>query len=202
MKQLMFLFIFLLSPAAFSWSLDYESPIYFPAKEVKIFVAVNNSCENINMPQSQRLDLATEAAEMYWNSVESSSLKFIKGGLKNVNAYNLEQDISGADPQEVLIGCFDSPIFSKNSWDAYGGLKFSDDLFITAAYISLDGSVGNEVVTYSKNALLRLLAHELGHTFGLSHSVDKKSLMFPTINSNLDSMNQDDLEAVSFLYPN
>ena len=79
---------------------------------------------------------------------------------------------------------------------------FSDDFFITAAYISLDGSVGNEVVTYSKNALLRLLAHELGHTFGLSHSVDKKSLMFPTINSNLDSMNQDDLEAISFLYPN
>jgi len=202
MKELIFLFIFLIPPTAFSWSLDYENPIYFPAKEVKISVAVNNSCENIKITHLELLDLAAQAAEIYWNSVETSSLRFIKGGLKNVDAYNFEQEISGADIQEVLIGCFDSPTFSENQWDAYGGLKYSDDLFITQAFISLDSSIGNEVVTYTKNALLRLLAHELGHTFGLSHSEDESSLMYPTIISNLDSMNQDDKEAVSSLYPN
>lgn len=200
MKELIFLFIFL-SPKAFSWSLDYDNPVYFPAKEVVINVAVNNSCENIKITHLELLDLAVEAANIYWNSVETTSLKFIRGGLKEVDAYNIEQDISHAISQEVLIGCFNSPTFFKNRWDAYGGLKYFD-FTITQAYISLDGSLGNEVVTYSKNALLRLLAHELGHTFGLSHSEDKTSLMFPTIISNMKTMNQDDREAVSWLYPN
>jgi predicted Zn-dependent protease len=142
-----------------------------------------------------------EAAEKYWNSVETSKLLFVKGGLKNVDAYNFEQNISGAVSGEVLVGCADSQIFSKNLWDAYGGLRFSDDFIITQAYISLDGTVENELVTYSKNALLRLLAHELGHTFGLAHSEDKNSLMFPTIISKMDSLDQDSREAVSWLYP-
>ena len=200
-KKLIFLFIFLLSPNAHCWSLDYESPIYFPVKEIVINVATNYSCKNIKITHLELLDLTIEAAEKYWNGVKSSKLLFVKGSLKNVDAYNFEQNISGAVSGEVLVGCTDSQIFSKNRWDAYGGLSYSDDFTITQAYISLDGSDNNELVTYSKNALLRLLAHELGHTFGLAHSEDKNSLMFPTIISKMNSLDHDDREAVSWLYP-
>lgn len=201
MGRLIILFIFLLSPKAFCWSLDYESPIHFPVKEIVINVAANDSCKNIKITHLELLDLMFEAADMYWNSVETSSLLFVKGVLKNVSAYNFEQNFSGAVAGEVLVGCTDSQVFSKNSWDAYGGLHYSDDFTITQAFISLDGSEKNWLVTYSKNALLRLLAHELGHTFGLAHSEDKNSLMFPVINLKMDSLDLDDREALNWLYP-
>jgi hypothetical protein len=199
MGKLLILFIYLLSSRAHSWSLDYENPIYFPTSEITINVATKNSCKNIKITHLELLDLTFEAAEKYWNSVESSNLKFIKGELKNRNAYNFEPFYSEAN--EVIVGCSKSPAFSKSEWDAYGGLQYSNDLIITQAYISLDATEKNLLVTYSKNALLRLLAHELGHTFGLAHSEDKTSLMYPIIDYRLDQLGLDDREAISWLYP-
>lgn len=49
-------------------------------------------------------------------------------------------------------------------------------------------------------SLKQVLLHELGHTFGLGHSSDNKSIMFPWYSSSVDNVNQDDKNGIEWLY--
>lgn len=49
-------------------------------------------------------------------------------------------------------------------------------------------------------SIKQVLLHELGHTFGLGHSSDNKSIMFPWYSSSVDNVNQDDKNGIEWLY--
>lgn len=48
--------------------------------------------------------------------------------------------------------------------------------------------------------LEKVLLHEFGHTFGLSHSSDNQSVMFPWYSSSIDRLNQDDKNGIESIY--
>ena len=47
-----------------------------------------------------------------------------------------------------------------------------------------------------------LIAHEIGHAFGLGHSNFDASLMHYTLNNNIKQLSRDDEDGISYLYPN
>ena len=54
--------------------------------------------------------------------------------------------------------------------------------------------------TWDMKSLEQVLTHEFGHTFGIGHSSDPKSIMFPWYSSSVDDLNDDDKNAVESLY--
>jgi matrix metalloproteinase-16 (membrane-inserted) len=54
--------------------------------------------------------------------------------------------------------------------------------------------------TWDMKSLEQVLTHEFGHTFGIGHSSDPKSIMYPWYSSSIDDLNDDDKNAVESLY--
>ncbi len=91
----------------------------------------------------------------------------------------------------------------SNSLDAIGHteLKFSvgpNFNVINSAEISLLASKDGRKLT--DNQIMLLSIHELGHAFGLDHSQNKKSIMFPELQDDISGLHNEDIEAINQLY--
>lgn len=198
----LFIFLTLISFNLHAWTLSSGAISRFPSDTVSLNVATNDSCSNAGITHAELLNEAFEAAEQYWNQVPTSRLRFIKGTTKAVDAYSIASQTSGATQGEILLGCKDEADFGSIGAIAVGGnLVAFPDGSITKAWVSVDGSASSTYDSLTKTERLAVLAHEIGHAIGLGHS-EKDSLMYFSILSTREKLSDDDMAAVSWLYPN
>jgi hypothetical protein len=219
----LFLFFLFFPPQllhAFTLNNNVEAVFY--SRTVSLNLA-DTSCDHLGYSHEELLDLMGEAMNQYWNRVGSSRLRLRKGKIvrNTPTAYKTAALCTSASYQ-AGASCETNPIFihednailfvcNQNSLDfpASSGvlaatLPYIQGRFIKNSVILLNdtlGSQGNAIRRLSKQELLSLLAHEVGHGVGLGHSEVKESLMYYAVLSLREDLGRDDWDAVTYLYP-
>jgi len=143
-------------------------------------------------PNNPDLKKAMKRAVEIWNDVPESKLRLKVGGTSSTSISS-----STVPSGEVIIGC--GTVAAGSAGETVPNEQLG------SAKITLDNNNYNGGPgTYG--SLLTTITHELGHAIGLNHSKDPASVM--TYESNgwsadgPDYLSQDDVDGVTYLYPN
>ena len=196
-KIFLLLFIIFYPLSSYSFTLLSANPPQYGTDEV-VFNVANDNCLNIGLAPETLLDLVEDAMDQYWNSVPTSRLKFVRGGV-TTNSANGEATISSfitnsGSVDTIIVGCNND--FGANA--GQGGYQ-SDSTGVKGGFLINDNS---QVATLSKEQRMALIAHEIGHAFGLGHSNFEPALMHYQLNNNIKYLSRDDEDGISYLYPN
>lgn len=214
MKTLMTFFISFLIFNIHAFTLNNNLNLSFSQNEVPVFVA-NNLCDNIGLTENELVELVNRANQQYWNTVSTSRLKLKAQGLANVSAdYGTEPLCTGSgtscsvNPQlafssGILIACNDDTTvnFPNSGLLAVTVPTSISGKNINGAVLLLNDTLTNTIDGKSKDEVVALLAHELGHAIGLGHSPVRDSLMYYLSIPTRRNLGWDDIDGVTYLYP-
>ena len=203
--KLVLITIFIISTSSsFAWTLNSNTGKGFSNNEINIYIA-NTSCDGAGMTTEQFRGLTKSAVKHYWNSVPTSRLYL------NVKEIRTDIDITGDTHAEALLKVPNNSIVAGCNTSAD---QFSNSSILGSAVSSCSGSTCKAVLILNANAASNLptksdseleavIAHEIGHAFGLGHSEYKESLMYYSISGKYQKwLGEDDVDGVSYLYPN
>ncbi len=198
-------FLLFISYSTFAFTCLGPGCIYKYASNKITILFATNSCAAAGISNAELKALTSEAISDFWNSVPSSNLELTIGG-------DLAVDISGdttlgavaarTSINTILAGCNgDTTLFPSASTTAgKGGMACSGGncrgaLAIRTTDGIVNGSTRQEIIT--------LIAHEIGHTFGLGHTEESNAVMYQSYGSfkSQEHLHQDDADGVSYLYP-
>jgi hypothetical protein len=226
MKKMILLLLFLLmassSSHVLSFTLNNNIEAVFYSRTVQVNVA-DTSCEHLGYTHDELLTLIEESMDQYWNRVGASRLRLRKGRIiTNTPASYKTGSLCTSASYQGDTPCQSNPTFiheenailfvcNQNTLDfpAQSGVLAATLPYIQGRHIKNSvillndtlASQGNGVRQLSKQELLSLLAHEVGHAIGLGHSEVKSSLMYYSVISQREDLGRDDWDAVSYLYP-
>ena len=204
-------FFLLVLARAQAFTVISEQESRFVNPEVAIDITRSGDCSPLGMTVNQVFDLVMEAVDKYWNKIPHCGLNLIRGDMVDVRIAGddrLEGVDINSDPNQllavidevannrILVGCnegsFDSPgVLAAGTIANNRGL-----VFVNASSESLFRSS-------SRTQQLAVLAHEIGHAFGLGHSADPVSLMYYSISGKVqEKLSNDDFDGCAYLYPN
>lgn len=204
--------ITLFAASAQAFTLNNTASLVFKQNEVKINIA-NVACANIGIDVHELKSIAAEAAESYWNKAPTSRLKLRAGSVLSVDpGYGTDLICNAAtdcDPNpalavasDILITCnTNAANFSSSSILAVTVPNNISGKTIVGSLIMINDQAGNQFVTKSRAEKVSIIAHELGHTFGLGHSPVNDSLMYFSTVTLRSSLGSDDIDGISYLYP-
>lgn len=211
MKNLLILFF--LSINSYAFTLNNNVNLAFTQNPVKVNIA-SGFCANIGRDETELLSMVSEATEQYWNKSPTSRLKLKAGVLQSVSANfntglicltgtNCDPNTALAVSSGVLISCnTNSSNFSSNSVLAVTVPNNISGTVITGSLIILnDTATNNQLAQKSRDELVAILAHEIGHAIGLGHSPVRDSLMYYSVVPNRRSLGLDDIDGITYLYP-
>lgn len=200
MKKLLLL-LFFITNTADAFTLASSNPPRYGTDEVKLTVATD-TCSALGLTPEGLLDLVEEAMNDFWNSVPTAKIKFVRGGVGTFSANGettLGNFLSNSGvTNEIIIGCNNDLTAFGSGTIGQGGFRYGSSIGIQGAFIIYDDTT---VAQLSKKAQKALIAHEMGHAFGLGHSNFKPALMYYTINYNMDALSRDDEDGITYLYP-
>ncbi|MDO9182110.1 MAG: matrixin family metalloprotease [Bacteriovorax sp.] len=209
-KILLSSYLFLSMAQAFT--LNNSATLVFGQDEVKINIAAN-SCSNIGINENELLSIAGDAVNQYWNKSPTSRLKLRAGSVKSVIAAYKTGTIcvtnTACDPNptlavdsDILITCnTNTTNFTNSSILAVTVPNNINGKTIIGSLIMINDQSGNRFASMSRDEKISVIAHELGHTFGLGHSPVKDSLMYYSTVDMRKSLGRDDIDGITYLYP-
>lgn len=202
MKKILFTLLLLTSFSSEAFTLASANPPRYGTDEVKLTVGTD-TCSGLGLTPEGLLDLVEEAMDDFWNSVPTAKIKFVRGGVGTFSANGettLGNFLSNSGvTNEIIIGCNNDLTAFGSGTIGQGGFRYGSSIGIQGAFIIYDDA---SVANLSKKAKKALIAHEMGHAFGLGHSNFKPALMYYTINYNMDALSRDDEDGITYLYPN
>ena len=204
MKKFILTFIFLTTHApAFAFTLNPNTGKGFKSNNIKIIIA-NTDCSGAGFSTSKLKSLTKNAIDHYWNNVTSSAINLNVTGIDasiDIDGMNHVTALNSVVPNNrIVAGCND---------DADG---FTDPTILGSALMSCSGSNCKAVLIlnannsrlndFSTSELEAVIAHEIGHAFGLGHSEIKHNLMYYSVGGkNQEWLGLDDIDGVNYLYP-
>lgn len=214
MKIIIILALSLFAHNSYCFTLNNNLNLSFEQNEVPVYVA-NNFCDNIGLSENELLDLVSKANKQYWNTVSTSRLVLKSGGLVDVSTdYGSEPLCTGnstsceVNPQlsygsGILIACNDDTtvnfpnvgLLAVTVPTSISGKK------IKGAVLLLNDTPSNLIASKSRDEIIALLAHELGHAIGLGHSPVRDSLMYYLSIPTRRNLGWDDIDGITYLYP-
>ena len=212
MKLLVFIICFI-SSSTFAFTLNNNVDLVFGKNEVTVNVAAN-SCSHIGMTDTEILTAVQIGVDQYWNKAPTSRLKLRAGTIKSVAAIyktgticlpstSCDPDPTLAVDSDILISCnTNASNFSSTSVLAVTVPNTIDGRTIVGSLVLLnDITPANQMVLKTQDEKIAIIAHELGHAFGLGHSPVKDSLMYYATVNMRKSLGSDDIDGISYLYP-
>lgn len=209
---LIFLFCFY-SSVTNAYTFNNSAGASFDKDEVSIHVA-SHACNNIGITNSELLSLAGEAAHRFWNDVPTSRLELRAGSIKDVSSNFatglacqtgtncVPNDLLKVD-NDILIAC------NTNSSNFGGsvsvlGVSLPNNIVngkLVGSLILVNDNVGNSFANKSRDEMIAIIAHEIGHAIGLGHSKFDHNLMYYQSIPTRFKLGWDDVQGISHLYP-
>ncbi|MFT6631023.1 MAG: hypothetical protein ACJAS4_000969 [Bacteriovoracaceae bacterium] len=216
MKSLLILFL-LFSQTALAFRLNTNVSAAFDDKDVKISVTSNSLCSNAGITNSELLSIAMDGADEFWNKVPTSNLNLENGGiLETTDSKYLTEKLCAEDSEticdstttvpivsEIVIACNSNATnFPTGDYLALSAPVKLSGSKIKGSIILINDSSNSIFPTLSRKEKVSVLAHEIGHAIGLGHSNKDEALMHYKNSDSLFSLSQDDIDGVTYLYPN
>ncbi len=206
------IFLSIISFSASAFTFNNTATLTFGKNEVMVNVAAGN-CANIGIDENELLSIIGDAVDQYWNTAPTSRLKLRKGSVISVASTYKTGTIclpsTSCDPNPALAVASDVLISCNNNttnFTSSGVLAITvpnniSGKTIIGSLILINDLASNQFKYKSRDEKISVIAHELGHTFGLGHSPVKDSLMyFATVNMR-KNLGSDDIDGISYLYP-
>lgn len=214
MKQFILILIHFYISKTYAFTLNNNLNLAFDQNEVNVYVA-NNLCDNIGLTESELVELVARASKQYWNTVSTSRLILKSAGLVSVsNDYGSEPLCTGSSSScsvnpllaygsGILIACNDDTTtnFPNNGLLAVTVPTSISGKNIKGAVLLLNDTPTNPIENKSKDEIVALLAHEIGHAIGLGHSPVRDSLMYYLSIPTRRNLGWDDIDGITYLYP-
>ena len=218
-KFALILILLICSSQVFAFRLITNIGAAFDSEEVKIYITSNSSCLNAGGDPNELLDQAVNAAENFWNTVPTSNIKIIRGGILQTtdNSFitaelctpdSTKTCLTGStvttDVSSIIIACNNNQLknFTAPEIQAISGPVNISSKKIIGSIILINDALNSTVGTLSANELVSLLAHEIGHAVGIGHSNKEEAMMYYKSTEYISSLSQDDIDAITYLYPN
>jgi hypothetical protein len=221
MRVLIYCLIFF-SLQAKAFTLNNNFGAAFDSNRVKVLIASDTVCPNAGVTVNELAEMVEPAVNNFWNKVPTSSLKLIPDGFADPIGTDINTDRLCSPTDEDCINNATDPlippvsniIIACNSNDKnFGGPGATNVLAVTvpnhfkgkniAGAVILINDFSSIFSTLSRSDQISVLAHEIGHAIGLGHAENKNSealMYYKTINLRR-SLAQDDIDGVSYLYP-
>lgn len=206
----------LIVSTAHAYTLNNNFGASFKNKKVKVFVTSTTSCNNAGITIYELESLIGPAIDKFWNTVPTSSLKLVKGGILDVGTddrYNDNVLCSYTDPtcnvgssippvKDIVIACNNNTTnFSSSNILAVTIPNNFKGRYINGAVILINNTNGSAFAGLDEKKKISVIAHEIGHAIGLGHSGDNAALMYFETIGTRNYLGQDDIDGVSALYP-
>lgn len=200
-----------MSLSAHAFTLNNSAKLVFDQDEVTVNVA--SGCANIGISSDEMLELVGKAVDNFWNKSPTSRLKLRKGSVVNVDSRfrtdsictastNCEPNPVLAVDSDILIACNLNATNFPNS--SILGITIPNNISgstIVGALVMINDKSDTQFDTKSEDSKVAILAHEIGHAFGLGHSPVNDSLMYYATVSQRKALGRDDIDGISYLYP-
>ena len=197
---------------AFAFTLNNSASLVFNHDEVKVNIA-NITCTNIGIDAIELKSIVADAVNQYWNNSPTSRLKLRAGSIISAAAgYGTDlicNASTSCDPNpalavasDILITCnTNATNFSSSAILAVTVPNNVTDKNIIGSLVMINDRPGNQFASKSRDEKISIIAHELGHAFGLGHSPVKDSLMYYSTVNMRTNLGQDDIDGITYLYP-
>lgn len=219
-NKLLIIFISLIiSKNIFAFTLSNSVAAAFPEDEVTINLA-SHSCENLGITNEELLDLAMEGVDKFWNLVPISRLNLKRGEIIDVSSEFQTGSICNNDTSSstgvcstnsdlkvssnILISCNQDTLGNNFQSSAIIAVSIPNNISgrnINGALILINDTEDNIFQKKDRETKIAILAHEIGHAIGLGHSKHRESLMYYTTVPTRESLGEDDLDGIAYLYP-
>ncbi|EQC44013.1 matrixin family metalloprotease [Bacteriovorax sp. Seq25_V] len=204
--KLILLAIFALSTHAFT--LVGSSIATYSNPEIPVYIG-DSSCSNLDTTPEELRDLSIKAMEKFWNKVSTSELRLDVQGLKNIDSSFYTDKICStgtgcipAVPNGVYIICNDNTTtFTSTGILAVTLPNNVTGSTIVGGVVAINAIASTKFNGLSENEKISVIAHEVGHAFGLGHSKIEDSLMYASSKSGRTRLGRDDWDGATFLYP-
>lgn len=215
--------IFLLFPQiSYAFTLNNNIDAGFADNQVKIHVSANSTCTNAGVSKESLLDMAEDAANKFWNRVPTSNLQLKKGSTYSTgdsakdsrfltgilcitdSVTSCDSETAIAPVNDIVIACNSNTTDNFTS-DGMYALTLPNNIAnksIKGSVILINDSAETPFAGLSRSEMVNVIAHELGHAVGIGHSEKSQSLMYASYYPDRDRLAQDDIDAVTYLYPN
>lgn len=204
---------------SFAYTLNNNFGAAFKNPNVKVRIVGNTTCENLGLDNIYELQsLVTPAAQNFWNRIPTSDLRIEEAGfydeIVDINERVLcsptdDECIQDAQTQGkdlmppvdgIVIACNDN-FNAKNILAVTVPNKFSGNKILGAVIFINNAFTDSAFGQLSRQDQIGVLAHEIGHAIGLGHSKEKQALMYYRVTNQRNSLGEDDIRGVSYLYP-
>lgn len=209
-----FLAPLLLSLVAFNvqaFTMNNSAKLVFDHDEVTVNVASN--CQNIGIDGNEVLSIVGDAVDEFWNTAPTSRLKLRAGSVISaaaafrtdsicVASTNCTPNPTLAVGNDILISCNANATNFPSS--SILGVTIPNNISgstIVGSLVLINDTAATQFGAKTRPEKVAIIAHELGHAFGLGHSPVNDSLMYYATVSQRTSLGRDDIDGISYLYP-
>ena len=211
MRFLAPLVLSLISLNANAFTMNNSAKLVFDHDEVIVNVA--NNCQNIGIDGNEMLSIVSDAVNNFWNTAATSRLKLRAGSVQTVAAAFRTDSICVASTNctpnptlsvasDILVSCNASATNFTSS--SILGVTIPNNISgstIVGALVLINDTASTQFGTKTRPEKVAIIAHELGHTFGLGHSPVNDSLMYYATVTQRTTIGRDDIDGISYLYP-
>jgi predicted Zn-dependent protease len=202
MKITILLFLILYSNLTLGFTIN-PNMSGFNSSNINIEIA-NSDCSGAGFSTAKYQSLIEDAVEEYWNKVSTSSIYLKVTGIntsKDIDGDQFSAAINKADANTILAGCNDD-VTDFTDGSILGAAVGTCDSTGCRSVLILNAHANSYLKNKSDNEIKAVIAHEMGHAFGLGHSEYQHNLMYYSVSGKTQKwLGIDDIDGATYLYP-